>query len=189
MEYLSSLYDEYQHNRDLKATQALRNKSIYIIPGSGSRVPRAIFIALNPTIVEYKNRRPISGKSGDVFERMLNKAGILRSDIFITHIVKYYTQAGREPTAQEINEALPYLRREIAILGRGAYRTIVTIGPSVPELLFDEPRIDGSFFVNGWRIFNIEDPRVVIPQKNSAEIRKLQSSLNEIGNYVNSLVD
>lgn len=178
MEYLSSLYQEYQYDPNLEAIQALRRIFVSMVPGSGSRVPRAIFVGMNPMPVEHKNRRPISGKSGAAFEEMLHRAGMMRSDLFITYLVKFCTQGNREPSAQEIKESLPYLRREIKIVGQGGCRTIVTMGPSVFQILFQ-----GKTQAGDWTIFNIPDPRSNMPDSD------LQVRLNEIGNHVNSLVE
>lgn len=183
MEYLSSLYQDYLHDSSLKAVQKLREIFVSVVPGSGSRIPRAIFIGMNPTPIEHRNRRPLSGNPGDAFETMINNAGMMRSDIFITYVVKFCTQGNRDASAQEIEESLPYLRREIKIVGQGGCRTIVTMGNSVFQLLSGQKDVQRKTQIGGWTIFNLPDPRVNPRDAN------LQIRLNEIGSYVNSLVE
>lgn len=189
MEFLSDIYDAYQFDRTLPATQELRRFAMcQFIPGSGSRLPRAIFVGYRPDANEHTNRRPISGVHGDMFERMLNDAGMLRSDVFITYLIKFF--APRPTSAQEKDEALPLLRREIALMGRGGCRTIVLMGGQAAESLgmpLDEPGQRAN--VDGWNTFLIDDPRQVFRSRSTKAIRAMQVHLNTIGQHVNNLVE
>jgi uracil-DNA glycosylase family 4 len=194
MEFLSSVYQEYQFDKSLTATERLRDESGTFIPGSGSRVPRAVFIGSSPNSVERLHRRPLSGKTGDKFERCINDAGMLRSDVFITYIVKYQIPANRFPqvlSEQELAESLPTLRREIAILGRGGCRTIVTMGLStLNALVGSHYQSTGSkMFLGEWTVFSIDDPRRVLSSGTPREARKLNRTLQDVGQHVNNLVD
>lgn len=189
MEFLSDIYDKYQFDRRLSATQELRRFAMcQFIPGSGSRLPRAIFIGYKPDANEHTNRRPISGHHGDMFERMLNDAGMLRSDVFVTYLIKFF--APRPVSAQEKREALPLLRREIALMGRGGCRTIALMGDQATESLGISPIEPGqSITLDGWNMFQIEDPRQVFRSRDRRAIKAMQLHLNTIGQHVNNLVE
>ena len=81
---------------------------------------------------EAKRSRPFVGKAGKQLDELLQKAGIVRSLVFVSNTVKYRPvkiksgrASNRTPTAKEVRAALPVLQSEIALVGP---RVIVTLG-------------------------------------------------------------
>ena len=65
-----------------------------------------------PGFTEVKTGRVWSGKAGDVMDSMLWSAGLDRSDIFITNLLKYLPQVEGRVSQTEIKRDLPLLRIE-----------------------------------------------------------------------------
>lgn len=70
-----------------------------------------------------KNRGvPLAGPSGQKLDAMLKAMGLSRSDIYLTHLVKYRPALPRQltnnrpPTDREIEISLPILREEIMLV-------------------------------------------------------------------------
>lgn len=56
---------------------------------------------------------PFVGPAGKYLDKALEKAGIRRSDIYIDNLVKCRTENNREPSKDETNMCLPYLKEKI----------------------------------------------------------------------------
>jgi DNA polymerase len=73
------------------------------------------------------------GAAGKILDDMLTKAGIERSQVFITNVVKCRPPNNRVPEEDEVVACRPYLERQLAlirpriicILGRTAYSSIL----------------------------------------------------------------
>lgn len=182
MEYMSNIYNEYQFDKSLKETQRFRRDVSNFVPGSGSHVPRAIFVGMCPDAVEKKNKRVLSGKAGEEFEIILDKSGIFRSDIYITYIVKYFMTG--IPYQALIEEAAPYLTREINLLKEGGCRTVVAMGTTAYHNLIDIVDSDDLEF------FCVEDPRIALsPFANKVATKRFKQELGIIGQRINDLVE
>jgi DNA polymerase len=77
--------------------------------------------------------RPFVGAAGRILDDLLKKAGIERSQVFITNMVKCRPPNNRVPKEDELTACRPYLDRQIAlikpkvicILGRTAYSSLL----------------------------------------------------------------
>ena len=140
--------------------------------------------------MEKRNRRPLAGNIGDKFELMLNDAGILRSDIFVTYIIKFPLPLHRGPLPEEISESLPYMRREVALLGKAGCRTIVTMGLPAYQAIADPKATSvGGMRTGEWVVYSMDDPRDVLRGKETNDVRRMQLRLNSIGRHINDLVE
>ena len=74
-------------------------------------------VGQNPGWDEMRWEVPFVGASGKVFEKeMKDVAGIDRSALYISNVVRCYTPENRKPTAEELENCRPILDREIEIL-------------------------------------------------------------------------
>jgi DNA polymerase-1 len=94
--------------------------------GSG-KVPADIMIVAE--VPGYKEdaegAEPLMGSAGKLLSRYLTKAGIKRSDCYITSAVKCRTEDGKPPSKTEIQACQPYLAQEIEIVKP---KVIITLG-------------------------------------------------------------
>lgn len=103
------------------------------VPGEGSTSAKIMLIGEAPGKSEDKSGRPFVGSAGKILDASLKKAGILRSEVFITNVVKCRPPANRVPHDDEIKACRMYLERQISIikpriiciLGRTAYSTLL----------------------------------------------------------------
>jgi DNA polymerase len=103
------------------------------VPGEGQLSAKIMFIGEAPGRSEDEKGRPFVGAAGRVLDNLLKKAGIERSQVFITNIVKCRPPNNRVPKEDELTACRPYLDRQIAlikpkvicILGRTAYSSLL----------------------------------------------------------------
>ncbi len=103
------------------------------VPGEGQLSAKIMFVGEAPGKCEDEKGRPFVGAAGRILDEMLAKAGIPRSQVFITNVVKCRPPNNRVPESDEVAACMPYLNRQIAlirpriicILGRTAYSSIL----------------------------------------------------------------
>lgn len=106
------------------------------VPGRGSLEPRVAFVIERPAQADARNRTPLTGKAGRVFDDMLAAAGVLRAQVYVTHLVPWLPPRNRETTTQERDYSLAWLRRELRTVGGPP---VVLLGRSVSEYLLTRP--------------------------------------------------
>jgi uracil-DNA glycosylase len=103
------------------------------VPGEGQLSAKIMFIGEAPGRSEDEKGRPFVGAAGRILDELLKKAGIERSEVFITNIVKCRPPNNRVPKEDELTACRPYLDRQITlikpkvicILGRTAYSSLL----------------------------------------------------------------
>jgi DNA polymerase len=103
------------------------------VPGEGQLAAKIMFIGEAPGKTEDEKGRPFIGTAGKLLDNMLKRAGIERSQVFITNVVKCRPPNNRVPEEDEVIACRPYLDRQIAlirpkvicILGRTAYSSLL----------------------------------------------------------------
>ena len=103
------------------------------VPGEGQLSAKIMFIGEAPGRSEDEKGRPFVGAAGRILDELLKKAGIERSEVFITNMVKCRPPNNRVPKEDELTACRQYLDRQIAlikpkvicILGRTAYSSLL----------------------------------------------------------------
>lgn len=103
------------------------------VPGEGQLAAKIMFIGEAPGRSEDEKGRPFVGAAGRILDDLLQKAGIERSQVFITNVVKCRPPNNRVPEEDEAAACRPYLDRQIellkpkviCILGRTAYSSLL----------------------------------------------------------------
>ncbi len=106
--------------------------------GDGNPNADIVFIGEAPGKAEDEQGLPFVGASGKFLNEMLAAAGMDRSDVYITNIVKYRPPNNRDPSKQEKQAFLPYLLRQLEIINP---KVIVTLGRHSMEFFIPEARI------------------------------------------------
>ena len=107
--------------------------------GTGVRDARVMIIGEAPGADEDRQGEPFVGRAGQLLDQMLAAIGLSRSrDVYIANICKFRPPNNRDPRADEIAEDLPYLYRQIELVG--------------PELLIAVGRVAAQ------SLLGIEDP-------------------------------
>lgn len=96
-----------------------------LVHGEGKPGARVMLVGEAPGEQETLQRRPFVGKAGKNLDEFLALAGIDRSELYVTNTVKFrptkISPAGRvvnrPPSREEVKLFLPWLTREIALVG------------------------------------------------------------------------
>ena len=86
------------------------------VPGEGAVGAKILFIGEAPGRSEDAMGRPFVGSAGKILDNAMASAGIDRSEVFITNLVKCRPPGNREPEEDEIISCRPYLERQIALV-------------------------------------------------------------------------
>src|SRR5918912_3975527 len=103
------------------------------VPGEGQVSAKLMFIGEAPGKNEDLKGKPFVGAAGRILDQALEKAGIERSKVFITNVVKCRPPSNRVPEEDERTACRPYLQRQISVitpkilcvLGSTAYASIL----------------------------------------------------------------
>jgi uracil-DNA glycosylase family 4 len=155
------------------------------VPGEGQISAKIMFIGEAPGRSEDEKGKPFVGAAGRILDDLLKKAGIERSQVFITNIVKCRPPTNRVPEEDELIACRPYLDRQIAlikpkvicILGRTAYSSILG-GSSIAA---NRGKIVER---SGQKYFSTFHPAAVIYNKKllstlEADLKKLAAEINK----------
>lgn len=144
----------------------------HALTGEGNISARILFVALSPGAKEDIGNRMFIGPSGQVFNRLLQKAGIERQSVYMTNLVKCLLPKNRKPTGTEIELCSSFLDKEIIILqpqiivplGYYATCSILTkyhTDPSREEMRFKN--VNGKLLVlDGMKIFPLTHPSALL---------------------------
>ncbi|MBN2345098.1 MAG: uracil-DNA glycosylase [Candidatus Aminicenantes bacterium] len=94
----------------------LHETKSHYVPGEGSNHPGILFIGEGPGETEDQFGRPFIGRAGQLLDKIIQKMGLGREDVFIGNVVKCRPPNNREPLKDEVQACLPWLLRQIAIL-------------------------------------------------------------------------
>ncbi len=103
------------------------------VPGSGDVAAEIMFVGEAPGRREDMLGEPFVGAAGTRLSGALERAGLSRSKVYITNVVKCRPPDNRVPTAAEREACSEYLQREIAairpriicILGNTAFGSVL----------------------------------------------------------------
>lgn len=108
----------------------LREQSTQLVLGDGNPDADIVFIGEAPGKKEDEQGLPFIGASGRFLDQMLGAADMVRSDVYITSIVKYRPPNNRDPTTDEKAEFWPYLVRQLLIIEP---QVVITLGRHAME--------------------------------------------------------
>lgn len=103
----------------------LAETAIQLVLGDGDPDANIVFIGEAPGKAEDEQGLPFVGASGRFLNEMLEAAGLVRADVYITNIVKYRPPNNRDPLPEEKREFWPYLMRQLEIIQP---KVIITLG-------------------------------------------------------------
>jgi len=107
--------------------------------GEGARSAEAMFVGEQPGDHEDKAGKPFVGPTGRLFDEALVVAGIDRTEVYVTNVVKHFKWVGRgkrrihqKPNWQEIAACRPWLEAELAVVEP---RVLVCLGATAAQAL------------------------------------------------------
>ena len=105
--------------------------------GEGKQISTVMFIGEQPGNQEDLQGRPFVGPAGNLLDKALEEAGIDRSRVYVTNVVKHFKWEPRgkrrihkKPNAAEINACRPWLQAEIDVIKP---RVIICLGSTAAQ--------------------------------------------------------
>lgn len=109
------------------------------VPGVGCLRPDVMFIGEAPGADEDVQGLPFVGRAGQLLTKMIEAMGYRRDEVFIANILKCRPPGNRQPTPQEMELCMPFLRRQIALVRP---KVLVALGATATQgLLHTDQRI------------------------------------------------
>jgi len=111
--------------RDKNITPELAAQATNLVMGDGNLDADIVFIGEAPGKNEDIQGLPFVGAAGKFLNEMLAGAGMDRSDVYITNIVKYRPPNNRDPLPEEKAAFWPYLIKQLQVIRP---KIIITLG-------------------------------------------------------------
>lgn len=109
-----------------------------LVMGDGNINADIVFIGEAPGKNEDEQGIPFIGAAGKFLNEMLGEAGMQRSDVYITNIVKYRPPNNRDPLPEEKKAFWPYLLKQLQIIKP---KVVITLGRHSMEYFLPDMRI------------------------------------------------
>ena len=116
----------------------LRAQATQLVMGDGNPDADIVFIGEAPGKNEDIQGKPFVGAAGKFLNVMLESAGMERSDVYITNIVKYRPPENRDPLPEEKAAFLPYLLKQLQIINP---KVVITLGRHSMEYFLPDAKI------------------------------------------------
>lgn len=165
-----------------------RNHSVM---GKGNLHSPILFMAEAPGRNEDRDGVPFTGRSGELFDRLLREIEMKREEIYLTNIVKCNPPGNRDPHPNEQEACIPYLKYETLLLRP---KIIVCLGRIAAQRIirpdYRITREHGVFLErkNTW-LTAVYHPSAVLrdetklPQMQE-DFRKIREKLEEVRGFV-----
>ena len=108
--------------------------------GEGPAKGDVMFVGEQPGDAEDRAGHPFVGPAGRLFDAALEEAGVDRSDVFITNVVKHFKfmrrgkrRIHKKPNSEEIRACFPWLEAELSTVKP---RIVVALGATAAQAMF-----------------------------------------------------
>ncbi len=165
-----------------------------VVFGEGDPDAKLMIVGEGPGADEDVQGRPFVGRAGQLLDRILEAAGIPRSSVYITNIVKCRPPGNRNPLPDEakicsslwLNKQIELVRPQI-IVPLGSVATQFFLGEKVPIT-----RVRGKWFEwNGIKVFPMFHPAYLLRNPTRApggpkaltweDIKTVKAELDRLG--------
>ena len=92
------------------------SKAASPVLGEGNPEASIMFIGEAPGQREDELKRPFVGAAGKFLDELIESIGWKRPQVYISNVVKYRPPANRDPTPEEKEQCMPWLKLEIALI-------------------------------------------------------------------------
>ena len=123
---------------DSNVCPELAAQATNLVMGDGNVNADIVFIGEAPGKNEDEQGLPFVGAAGKFLNEMLAQAGMTRSDVYITNIVKYRPPNNRDPLPEEKRAFWPYLLKQLQIIEP---KVVITLGRHSMEYFLPDMRI------------------------------------------------
>ena len=103
-----------------------------VVFGVGDPTARVMFVGEAPGKNEDLQGEPFVGAAGRLLDELLGGIGMVRSEVYISNVLKCRPPGNRDPRPNEIDSCKGYLREQIRMI---APEVVVTLGNFATKLL------------------------------------------------------
>lgn len=125
------------------------------VPAVGNEDAEFILVGEAPGANEVEQGEPFVGQAGGELDKVLQKIGVERSDLYITNLVKIRPPENRDPKKDEIEAWSPLLEKEIEDVDP---EMVITLGNFASREMLDTRK--GISSIHG-RIFSREGLKIM----------------------------
>jgi uracil-DNA glycosylase len=138
----------------------LATQATNLVIGDGNLNAEIVFIGEAPGKNEDEQGLPFVGAAGKFLNEMLAQAGMERSDVYITNIVKYRPPNNRDPLPEEKKAFWPYLLKQLQIIDP---KVVITLGRHSMEYFLPADMKIGQIHGEAKRIQFGDHKIVIVP--------------------------
>lgn len=124
--------------KEKNITPELAKAATNLVMGDGNLDAEIVFIGEAPGKNEDEQGKPFVGAAGKFLNEMLSAAGMDRTNVYITNIVKYRPPENRDPKPDEKKAFWPYLVKQLQIIDP---KVIITLGRHSMEYFLPDMKI------------------------------------------------
>lgn len=95
---------------------SLKHTALNLVFGDGNPTARVMLIGEAPGADEDRQGLPFVGQSGQLLDKALSTIGLTRKNFYITNIIPWRPPGNRQPTPQETEACLPFVKRHIDLV-------------------------------------------------------------------------
>ncbi len=134
-----------------------------VVPGEGNIHSPIVFVGEGPGQEEDLSGRPFVGKAGQLFDKILESAGFIRKELYITNVVKCRPPENRVPSSEEVLSCSHFLMAQLAVINP---QIIVPLGATALNFFMKGSITEsrGKFFEwkGGIRLFPMFHPSYLL---------------------------
>jgi DNA polymerase len=158
----------------------------HLVPGDGNATAEVMVVGEAPGASEDKQGKPFVGQAGRLLNELLAEAGLERSDVWVTNVVKARPPGNRDPRAPEVAHHMPWLEQELALIQP---RLVVPLGRHALKHFAPDAKISEvhgqSLYERGRALFPLYHPAAALhnPDLRSTlveDARRLKAALDEV---------
>lgn len=126
--------------------------------GVGNPLADWLIIGEAPGAEEDRLGQPFVGRAGKLLDKMLLAIGLDREHAYIANVIKCRPSNNRDPRAEEIQQCLPYLQQQIALMRP---KMILIVGRIAAQTLLESQQAIGRLRGKVYRYQLYDIPMVV----------------------------
>ena len=124
-----------------------------VVFGVGSSEADLMFVGEAPGYYEDVQGEPFVGPAGKLLDKMIERIGLSRKQVYIANVIKCRPPNNRDPLPQEVEACFPYLQKQIEIikpkvicaLGNHAARSLLRRNISISKERGKKIEADGFY--------------------------------------------
>ena len=159
--------------------------SMRYVPGEGPLNAKVMFVGQAPGRFEDAGGRPFIGTSGKLLDMLMGKAGLRRSQVYITSVVQFFPPGNRMPDEDEVATCRRFLIRQIGIVKP---KVVVLLGSLAAMELCGEKEVmkkHGSLVEGAYTYFITLHPAAAVRMKKRLPI--VESDFKKLREIVKAL--